>query len=262
MVFSDFREYVPGDDVRSISWTLTAKMSKPFIKTFEEDRETQIILVVDASSSLDFGTGKMAKKEIIQMLTSLLAFCAQKNQDHVGLLLFSDDVDLYVPPKKGLHHVFRIIREVCCPREKPSGTHINTALHFLQKVLKKPTHIFLFSDFLFANPFEQDLKQLGNRHDIISVILSDPLESKLASLGLVDVEDLETGEIKTLDLSSQFLIKDYQKDLDQKIKKRDQALRRSQSDLIFVNTQKDIYDPFVQFFSKRMQKHKSPVKAR
>ena len=116
MIFSDFREYVPGDDVRAISWNVTAKMSRTIVKTFEEDRETEIVLVVDASSSLDFGVGRQSKLEALNLLTALVAFCAQKNRDSVGLLMFSEDVDVYLPPKKGYHHILRIVREICKKR--------------------------------------------------------------------------------------------------------------------------------------------------
>ena len=173
MIFSDFREYIPGDDVRSISWTMTAKMSKPYIKTFEEDREAQIILVVDVSSSMDFGTGKLSKKEALSLLSAVLAFCAQKNKDSLGLLIFSSEIDLYIPPKKGTQHVFRIIQKICDFKKKSAKTDIAKSLSFLYKVLKKRSHIFIFSDFLNTTPFEKPMRKLGQKHDVTNLIFSD-----------------------------------------------------------------------------------------
>lgn len=255
MVFSDFREYIPGDDIRAISWNLTAKMSRPFVKTFEEDRETQLILVVDASASLNFGTGDQSKFEVISLLTALVAFCAEKNKDPVGLLIFAEDIEIYVPPKKGTQHVFRLIREICNIQTKTQHTNIISSLHFLQKVLKKRSHIFLFSDFLWPEPYANELRMLGNRHDVISVILSDPLEKTLPNLGLVDLEDLETGEIVTVDLSDPWVRGKYTKDLAAAWKKREKELLLAKTEQISINTHKDIYEPFIQFFQKRSQNH-------
>ena len=254
MVFSDFREYVPGDDVRAISWNLTAKMSRPFIKTFEEDREAQIILAIDISGSLDFGTGRQSKGEVFNLLSSLVAFCAQKNRDAVGLLLFAGDVELYIPPKKGLHHTFRLVREICNRERKSPDTRIDRPLRFLQKVLKKHSCVFLFSDFLCSSPFEKELKQLGSHHEVLSVVISDPFEEEVPPLGLVDTEDLETGEIITVDFSSPLIQKHYKEWREETQKQRKKTLNRSQSEQIFVDTRKDIYEPFVRFFQKRSKR--------
>ncbi len=253
MVFSDFREYVPGDDVRAISWNVTAKMSRPIVKTFEEDRETQILLLVDASSSLNFGVGKQSKSEVVNLLTALVAFCAQKNQDAVGLLLFAGDVQLYLPPKRGSHHVFRIIKEVCNRKKQASQAGFHESLGFLHKVLNRRSHIFLFSDFLWPFSFEHALRKLGNRHDVVSVIVSDLFEREIPPLGLVDVEDLETGKNRTLDFSSLFFQKHHKKIMKEARMKRSKELLRSKSEQIFVDTSKDIYQPFIQFFQKRAQ---------
>ena len=262
MIFSDFREYVPGDDVRAISWNVTAKMSRPIVKTFEEDRETQILLVVDASSSLDFGVGEQSKAEVVNLLTSLVAFCAQKNQDSVGLLIFSGDVDLYIPPKRGVHHTLRIIREICNRKNKKSQTGVHEAFGFLQKVLNKRSHIFLFSDFLWPFSFEHSLRQLGNRHDIISVVISDLFEREIPNLGLVDMEDLETGKNITVDFSSLSFQKHHKRIMAEARMKRSKELLRSRSEQIFVDTSKDIYEPFIRFFQKRIQGHVSVMQAK
>ncbi|MCZ0931557.1 MAG: DUF58 domain-containing protein, partial [Oligoflexia bacterium] len=208
MVFSDVREYVFGDDIRSISWSLTAKMSKPYIKTFEEDKQAQIILAVDISSSMDFGVGTLSKKSVSDLLAGLIAFCSLKNKDTLGLLLFSSDIELYIPPKKGNTHSFRVVREVCGFKRQSSETNINKALSFLYKVLKRKSHIFVLSDFLAPHSFEKPLKQLEKKHEVINLIISDIFEKDIPSLGLVDVEDMETGRLKTIDFSSYFFQKE------------------------------------------------------
>ena len=254
MIFSDVREYVPGDDVRSISWNLTAKMSRPYIKTFEEDREAQIILAVDLSSSMDFGTGEQSKKSALNLLSAVVAFCAQKNKDFLGLLLFSSDVELYIPPKKGIKHSFRIIREICGFKRQHIQTDMKKSLSFLRKVLRKKSHIFIFSDFLISSTFEKSMSQLEQKHDVINVIFSDIFEREIPPLGLVDIEDMETGEQRTVDLSSPFFQKQLKISLEEKIKKRNKQFMKCQSEQIFIDCQKDIYQPLIDFFQKRTQK--------
>ncbi|MCY4321139.1 MAG: DUF58 domain-containing protein [Bdellovibrionaceae bacterium] len=251
MVFSDVREYVFGDDVRSISWNLTAKMSKPYIKTFEEDKQAQIILAVDISSSMDFGAGSLSKKSVTDSLASLIAFCSLKNKDTLGLLLFSSDIELYIPPKKGNTHSFRVIREICGFKKKSSETNINKALSFLYKVLKRKSHIFILSDFLGAISFEKSLKQLEKKHEIVSLIISDPFEHDIPDLGLVDVEDMETGQLKTIDFSSYFLKNKLKQSLKEKRELRNKQFVNSKSDKIIIDCEKDIYQPLINFFRKR-----------
>ena len=175
IIFSDVREYVPGDDVRSISWNLTAKMSKPYVRTFEEDREAQIILAVDISSSMDFGTGEHSKKETQNLLGAVIALCAQKNKDRLGLLLFSDDIELYIPPKKGVKHSWRIIRDICAFKRQSRQTNMEKGLSFLSKVLNKKSHIFILSDFLSSSPFEKSMSLLGQKHDVVNLVFSDAI---------------------------------------------------------------------------------------
>ena len=254
MIFSDVREYVPGDDVRSISWNLTAKMSRPYIKTFEEDREAQIILAVDISSSMDFGTGEQSKKSALDLLSAVVAFCAQKNKDFLGLLLFSSDVELYIPPKKGIKHSFRIIREICGFKRQYSQTDVGKSLSFLRKVLRKKSHIFIFSDFLSSSTFEKSMSQLGQKHDIVNVIFSDIFEREIPPIGLVDIEDMETGEQRVVDLSSPVFQKQLKVSLEEKIKKRTKQFIKCQSEQIFIDCQKDIYQPLIDFFQKKTQK--------
>lgn len=249
MVFSDFRKYIPGDDVRSISWNLTAKMSEPYIKTFEEDRESQILLVLDISSSMDFGSGKHSKRSALNLLSSVLAFCTQKNKDRLGLLLFSKEVELYIPPKKGRGHSLRVVKNICNFKAKYPQTDLNASLAFLYKVLKKRSHIFIFSDFLNVD-FSKPLQKLAQKHDVVNVCLSDLLERELPALGLVDMQDLETGEYKSLDLSSYVFQKQFKIFMQDKIQKRHRQFLKSSCEQIFIDCQKDIYEPLIRFFQK------------
>ena len=162
MVFADVREYVPGDDVRSISWSLTARMDRPYVKTFEEDREAQVILAVDISSSMSFGIGGESKKSALDLVGAVFSFCAHKHKDMLGLLLFAGDIELYIPPAKGHRHSFRVIREICGFKPKSTGTNIAKALFFLHKVLKRQSHIFVFSDFLTGS-FEKPMRRLAQK---------------------------------------------------------------------------------------------------
>lgn len=249
MVFSDFREYVHGDDVRAVSWSLMARMGKPYIKTFEEEREARIVLMADVSSSFDFGSGPRSKGEVRNLLTGLLAFCAQKNKDLTGLLLFAEDVELYLPPKKGRERAFRILKELCRPR-KSRRTDINPALDFLQGVLKKRAHVFILSDFLFSQPYGQALRRFSKRHNAIGLAINDPLEKSFPALGLIDVLDLESGRAQTLDSSSPFFQRRYKEILQKHIKARNKLILNSGAELISIDTEKDIYLPFARFFSK------------
>ena len=178
MTFSEFREYVPGDDVRTISWPVTARAGKPYIKKFDEERELTLMLVVDISGSSQFGSGEYFKGEVMAHLAALLSFSASKNKDAVGLLLFSDQVEHYVPPKKGVSHVHRILRDLYYFKPKSHGTHITLALDYLYGVLKKRSHIFLLSDFMENSSYDRALKMLHRKHDIVAVVVHDEMEKK------------------------------------------------------------------------------------
>lgn len=202
MTFSDFREYVPGDDVRSISWTLTARAGKPFIKTFEEERELTMILAVDVSGSQDFGSKNYFKGETLTYVAATLAFSAVKNNDQVGLLLFSSDVELYIPPKKGRSQVYRIIRELLYFKPKNTGTSISTGLDYLRGVLKKRTTIFLLSDFQDKN-YDTSMRLLERKHEVIAGLVQDESEFLFPDVGLIELQDSETGELILIDTSNQ-----------------------------------------------------------
>lgn len=250
MTFAEFREYVPGDDVRSIAWSLMARSGKVYIKKHDEEREMTVILAVDVSGSQVFGSQKYLKGEAIAHLSALLGFAATLNKDAVGLLLFSDQVELFVPPKKGRGQMHRILREIYFFKPKSKRTSIGVAVDYLQGVLKKKSHVFLFSDFLDQG-FETPLRLLGKKHDAVAVVVKDPLESKIPALGLVDFEDPETGEVVTVDTSSSSFQKEYKQYCQKQDEVRSAQLLRSQVDQIDIETDKDLVQPLVQFFQKR-----------
>lgn len=250
MTFADFREYVPGDDVRSISWPLTARTGKTFIKTYEEERELTLIIAVDVSGSSDFGTGPYFKGEVMTHMAALLAFSAVKNNDQIGLLLFSDQVEHYVPPKKGRGHVHRLLRDLFYFKPKSHETRLSTSLSYLQGVLKKRATIFLFSDFIDDN-FDQALRMLGRKHDVVACVVNDAAEYELPDMGVVDVQDAETGEIITVDTSTASFREEYRKAVLKRKEQRDRQLRLAQVDRVDVRSSEDYVNPLVAFFKKR-----------
>lgn len=250
MTFSEFREYVPGDDVRAISWPVTARTGKPYIKKFDEEREMTLLLAVDVSGSSEFGTKQWFKGEVMTHLAALLGYSAAKNKDPVGLLLFSDQVEHYVPPKKGRGQIHRIIRDLLYFQPKSRGTNIAAAMEHMQRALKKRTNIFICSDFM-DDGFDLPLKMIGRKHDTVAVVVTDPAEKDIPNMGVVDFEDAETGEILTVDTGSAGFQRDYRQLIQKREEAREQQLRRAQVDRIDVSTHEDIAGPLVQFFRRR-----------
>lgn len=199
MEFEEVREYIPGDEIRHIDWNVTARMNQPYVKNFREEREMTVMLVVDISSSTYFGTKQELKKELIAELGALIAFSAIKNQDKVGLILFSDQVDEYLPPKKGTRHVLRVIRELLMPSQvAKKGSNIANALEFLGKVQNKSVITFLISDFL-SEDFSKQYRLLAQKQDLIAIRVFDPAEENIFSIPLVHMQDLESGQTLVLD---------------------------------------------------------------
>lgn len=196
--FSEVREYVPGDDVRSIDWNVTARMGTPYIKKFVEERELTLMLMVDASSSSEFGSGKEMKGEVMATIAALLAFAAVRNGDKVGLLIFTDDVELFIPPAKGRKHVLRLIREILYFKPERHGTNLQKAVEYAGEVLNRRSMVVVMSDFLDSG-YEKAFKILSKRHDLLAVSVTDPRESELPPVGLVEFEDPETGETFLVD---------------------------------------------------------------
>ncbi|MGB5358801.1 MAG: DUF58 domain-containing protein [Eudoraea sp.] len=201
MTFSEVRQYQFGDDVRSIDWNVTARYNEPFVKVFEEERELTMMLMVDVSGSELFGTTNRFKKDIITEISATLAFSALQNNDKVGLLLFSDEIELFIPPKKGKSHVLRIIRELLEFSPKSSKTDIGEALKYLTNVMKKKAIVFVLSDFM-ATDYEQTLKITGKKHDVTGIRVYDEKEEQIPNLGVVQMIDSETGLVKLVNTQS------------------------------------------------------------
>lgn len=253
MTFSEFREYVPGDDFRAISWPVTARTGKPYLKKFDEEREMTVMLAVDVSGSVNFGTQEYFKGEILTHLAALLSFSAAKNKDPVGLLMFSDQVEHYVPPKKGRGQIHRIISDLYYFKPRSSRTAIKPALEFLQGVLKKRSHIFICSDFM-DDGFDGPLRMLGRKHDVVAVVVQDPAEREIPPMGIVDFHDAESGEICTVDTSSPQFRRALAQAEQEKANRRETALKRAQVDRIDVQAGKDIVEPLIAFFKRRIKR--------
>jgi len=251
MTFAEFREYVPGDDVRAISWNVTAKTGKTHIKKFDEERELTLMLVVDISGSQDFGSRENFKGEVITHLAALLGFSGAKNNDLVGLLLFSDHVELFVPPKKGRSHVQRILRDLYYHQPVGRGTKLSGALEYLQGILKKRAAIFVFSDYIDAGEFANNLRFLARKHDVVACVVEDPAEQSLPKLGLVDIEDAETGEVLTVDSNSPGFRREFEAHIKKIKSDRDQELRKAGVDRIEVQTEGDFVKPLIFYFQRK-----------
>ena len=208
MTFSEVRQYNYGDDVRSIDWNVTARYNEPFVKVFEEERELTLMLLVDVSGSEMFGTKTQLKKEIITEISATLAFSALQNNDKVGLLLFSNQVELYIPPKKGKSHILRIIRELLEYKPKNKLTDINISLEFLSGILKKKSIVFVLSDFM-DDKYEKTLSIMAKKHDLTGIRVFDPKDELIPNLGLIQINDSETGEIKWINTQSSSVRKVY-----------------------------------------------------
>lgn len=253
MTFADFREYVPGDDVRHISWPLTARAGKPYIKKFDEERELTLMLVVDVSGSTDFGSQNLFKGEVMAHLAALLAFSAAKNKDQVGLLLFSDQVEHYVPPKKGQGHVQRILRDLYYHEPKSRETNLDISLRFLQGILKKRSVLFIMSDFIDGR-YDESLRMLARKHEVVSVVVRDHHEEQLPQVGLIDLWDNETGEVVTVDTQSSVFREQWLKLWKVKELERDKLLRQAQVDRVDVWVNGDFVNPLIQYFKMRKLK--------
>ncbi len=253
MEFHEVREYVPGDDIRSIDWNVTARTGHPHVKKFVEERELTILLMADMSGSGYFGSAEKMKRDVMAEIGALLAFSAIKNNDKVGLLLFTDKVEKFIAPKKGRPHVLRVIRELLYHKAKGKKTSINTALEYLGKVLKKKTVVFLISDFIDSG-YEKLLRILNKRHDIIGISISDPRETHLPSIGLLEFEDAETGERLYLDSSDDFLRNELKKRRDSFVESRNKAFKSMSMDSVDISTDRSYIKPLILFFRTRAKR--------
>jgi len=250
MTFSEVREYVSGDDIRMIDWNVTARNNAPFVKIFEEERELTVYLLVDVSQSGNFGTVNQFKSELAAEIAAVLGFSAIKNQDKVGLILFSDDIEKYIAPKKNKSHILRVIREVLFNKPTSSGTSIQAGIDFLLNVAKRKSVVFLISDFLDEN-YWKSLKLANNKHDMIGIRISDPAEELLPNIGLIKVEDPETKEKIWVDISSKKDRDSHLSEIQNKWNDFQEECNRNQFDVIDVSTERDYVEPLMDFFRKR-----------
>jgi uncharacterized protein (DUF58 family) len=250
VAFAEVRGYLPGDDVRAIDWNVTARMGQPFVKRFVEERERTVLLLLDQSASLRFGTGRLTKRDVAAELAALLAFSALHNQDRVGLVAFTDKVERFVPPGKGLRHVLRLLRDVLCWQPERPGTSLPAALEFLHRVQRRPAIVFLFSDF-WDKGFEKGLRLAGRRHDLIAVRLTDPREAALPPAGLVRVADAETGKGLVVDSGNARVRQALAAEAAKRRAALVELLRASRVDLLEVGTDGNHLQALVRFFQAR-----------
>jgi len=253
MSFAEVREYQYGDDIRSIDWNVTARTGAPFVKIFEEERELTVMLLVDVSASGDFGTRQRMKAEVGVEICALLAFSAIKNNDKVGLIIFSDHVEKFVPPRKGRRHVLRVLRELLYHKPEGRGTDIGAALEYLTHVQRKRAVTFLVSDFR-AHGFEKALAVAGRRHDLVAVRLADAREEELPPLGMVELEDPETGERIVVNTSKPSFRSAFKSVHASRRAALDRVLRRSRVDVIDIHTGEPWVKPLMRFFQARMRR--------
>ena len=250
MSFSEVREYFPGDDIRLIDWNVTARSNLPHVKIFEEERELTVYLIVDISKSGDFGTLDKYKNEIATEIAAVLGFSAIKNNDKVGLIMFSDIIEKYVPPKKGKSHVLRVVRELLYNKSEGQNTSIQNAVDFLLKVAKRKSVVFLISDYI-DNGYWKSLKIANRKHDLIGIKISDIAESIMPNLGLVKIHDPETNQEFWIDTSSKterLRFSKYQNMTSVNFKKKCDKIN---FDLIQINTDGDYVDPLMNYFKRR-----------
>lgn len=253
MQFDEVREYSPGDDIRTIDWNVTARTGKPYIKRFVEEREMTVIFAVDLSASGDFGTAGRVKNELAAEFCAVLAFAAARNNDKVGLLIFTDQIELYIPPKKGISHMLRLIRELLYFKMPLRRTSISQGLDYLARILKKKATVFLVSDFLDTD-FKKTVSLLNRRHDVIAVPVTDKAEIDLPPAGIIEFTDAETGKTMTVDSSSAAFRDIYQKSNAQKAQQLKEMLRSINIDTINIDTDKEYIRDLIAFFRMRRRR--------
>ena len=252
MAFSEVREYQPGDDIRTIDWNVTARFNTPFIKVFEEERELTVMLIIDVSGSKNFGTQKQMKQELVTELSAVLAFSAIQNNDKIGVIFFSDKVEKFIPPKKGKSHILRIIRELIAFEPENKGTDIGEALRYFNNVIKKRAVCFVISDFMGDN-FEAPLKIANKKHDVVTISINDKREEELPDIGLIQMKDAETGEVKWIDTGNKSIRQNYKKNYLRNKEEVNQLFKNSGVDSIQLRTDMDYVKPLIQFFKRRVK---------
>ena len=262
MNFDAVREYTPGDEVRTIDWNVTARAGRPFVKKFVEERELTLTLMVDVSASGDFGSGAQSKRELAAEIASVLAFSAVRNSDKVGLILFSDQIELYVPPRKGRRHVLRLVREVLGFKPRHRGTNLVRALDFVNDVIGRRAIVFLLSDFQTGHQSSESvadlrraLRQTNRRHDLVAMPIEDIREQTLPDVGIVALEDAETGELIELNTSLPAVRKRFAEITHDRAKQLQRTLNAEAVDALRLSTDQPYVAPLMTFFKNRSRKH-------
>lgn len=253
MNFDEFRQYQFGDEVRSIDWNVTARMGEPFVRKYVEERELTVMLLVDVSASGGFGTASYSKRELAAEVASLLAFCAIRNNDKVGLLLFTDQVELYVPPRKGRTHTLRLIREILYFEPRGRGTNLANPLDFLNRVTTRRAVVFVVSDFQ-ASDYDRALSICSRRHDLIALPVEDPGERALPNVGIVQLEDPETGKTFEVNFSDRRVRAEFQRVSQRHRQDREALFRRKKIDSVSLRTDQDYFPMLRSFFLRREQR--------
>ena len=251
--FEEVRNYRYGDDVRSIDWKVSARLGKPFIKTYKDERELTLFLIVDVSASALFTSGKKTKEEIIAEIAALLSYAALNNNDRIGLIIFSDEIEHYIPPKRGRSHIWRIIRDILSFKASSKKTDINNALEFFSQIRKKKAIAFVISDFLDSG-FEKNFSILGRRHDLTAVCVRDEFESSLPNLGYLRTRDLETGEIKIVETKNKKFRDDFKSQQEKNLKLLEEKCQESKTGFISIKSTGDYFDQIIHFFNRKKVK--------
>jgi len=250
MAFSEVRKYQPGDDIRSIDWNVTARYNAPFIKVFEEEREMTVILLIDVSGSSNFGTQSQLKREVATEIAALLSFSSINNNDKIGVIFFSDKIEKFIPPKKGKSHILRIIRELITFKSESKKTNIEVALKYFNNIIKKRSVCFILSDFM-DKKFDKSLKIARKKHDIIALRIHDEREEQLVDVGLIQMENAETGNMQWIDTSNKTIRKEFRKNYLTFENSLKQTLQSSGIDHVDIRTGRDYVKPLINFFKNR-----------
>jgi len=250
MAFSEVREYQYGDDIRNIDWNVTARFNHPFVKIYEEERELTVMLLIDVSGSGFFGTRGQLKQELITEIAAVLSFSAINNNDKVGVIFFSDRIEKFIPPKKGTSHILRIIRELIDFHAESKGTNISEALRYLTNVIKKRSTAFIISDFM-DDDFDKALQIANHKHDLIAIRVTDERELEIPNVGLVKMQDAETGKTRWVDTGNKGVRDHFARTARHKTAELDTRLNRYGIDMARVYTGKDYVKPMINLFKKR-----------
>jgi uncharacterized protein (DUF58 family) len=255
IAFDAVRPYEPGDDVRDIDWNVTARAGAPFVKRYVEERELTVMLVLDSSASVNFGTVNRQKRDLAAEMGAVLAYAAINNNDRVGLIIFSDQTELYIPPRKGRNHGLRLIRDLLAAKSSGKGTNLSLALRTINRILKQHAIVFLISDFLLSGQdYARDLLVTARRHDLVVIVLSDPREQAWPAAGLVGLRDAESGSVAWVDTTSPVWREEFKQRTERYRQSRDVAFTRAGIDRIDVPVDGNFVDALTRFFRQRTQR--------